>query len=228
MQPITFRRALALGLSFLGLGTAQMANATIVSATITGGTGLGSVSVQELTLADTPFTVGDNNFDENIFYMFNEQQNVMLLSDLAASKGGAITLAAGMVISSHFFAFDPASPTSIQATMEFDSEVLGVARSDDQLIASNFLGLAGVTYLNPAGSGLEQVQDFFTFPNGTPNSNKVTLQASTPGDVFRVFTLGRAATSPVPEPSTWAMMLLGFGVVGAGLRRRRKPDAALA
>jgi len=29
----------------------------------------------------------------------------------------------------------------------------------------------------------------------------------------------------VPEPSTWAMMLLGFGAVGAGMRRRRKPDA---
>lgn len=27
--------------------------------------------------------------------------------------------------------------------------------------------------------------------------------------------------APVPEPKTWAMMLLGFGMVGAGLRRRR-------
>jgi hypothetical protein len=28
---------------------------------------------------------------------------------------------------------------------------------------------------------------------------------------------------PVPEPSTWAMMLLGFGLVGASLRRRKIP-----
>jgi hypothetical protein len=28
--------------------------------------------------------------------------------------------------------------------------------------------------------------------------------------------------SAVPEPSTWAMMLLGFGFVGAGVRRKRK------
>lgn len=27
-------------------------------------------------------------------------------------------------------------------------------------------------------------------------------------------------TAPVPEPATWAMMLVGFGVVGASLRRR--------
>ena len=26
----------------------------------------------------------------------------------------------------------------------------------------------------------------------------------------------------VPEPSTWAMMLLGFGLIGAGMRRRQK------
>ena len=32
----------------------------------------------------------------------------------------------------------------------------------------------------------------------------------------------------VPEPSTWAMMLLGFGTAGVALRRKRKPLAALA
>jgi hypothetical protein len=26
----------------------------------------------------------------------------------------------------------------------------------------------------------------------------------------------------MPEPSTWAMMLLGFGAVGFGMRRSRK------
>ena len=29
-------------------------------------------------------------------------------------------------------------------------------------------------------------------------------------------------TTPVPEPSTWAMMLLGFGAIGFALRRRRR------
>lgn len=31
------------------------------------------------------------------------------------------------------------------------------------------------------------------------------------------------AISAVPEPATWAMMLVGFGMVGFGLRSRRKP-----
>lgn len=35
------------------------------------------------------------------------------------------------------------------------------------------------------------------------------------------------ATGAVPEPSTWALMLLGFGAVGVGMRRRRRHGGAL-
>ena len=35
-----------------------------------------------------------------------------------------------------------------------------------------------------------------------------------------------AATPPVPEPATWAMMILGFGGIGMVLRRRRRPVLA--
>lgn len=34
------------------------------------------------------------------------------------------------------------------------------------------------------------------------------------------------AVGVVPEPATWAMMLLGFGAVGYSMRRRRKPALA--
>ena len=33
-------------------------------------------------------------------------------------------------------------------------------------------------------------------------------------------------TPPVPEPATWAMMLIGFGATGYAIRRRRKPAIA--
>lgn len=36
-----------------------------------------------------------------------------------------------------------------------------------------------------------------------------------------------SVTGPVPEPATWAMMLMGFGMVGVGLRSRRKPTVRL-
>lgn len=44
-------------------------------------------------------------------------------------------------------------------------------------------------------------------------------QAGTPaGLALRLDTI---LAAPVPEPATWAMMLLGFGAIGASMRRRR-------
>jgi hypothetical protein len=39
-------------------------------------------------------------------------------------------------------------------------------------------------------------------------------------DAFRVATNGDLATSSVPEPASWALMIGGFGIVGSVLRRR--------
>lgn len=36
-----------------------------------------------------------------------------------------------------------------------------------------------------------------------------------------------AVTAAVPEPATWAMMLIGFGAVGATMRRRRRTASRL-
>jgi hypothetical protein len=39
------------------------------------------------------------------------------------------------------------------------------------------------------------------------------------------FIVRATVSSPVPEPATWAMMLIGFGAVGYSLRRRRRAGA---
>ena len=39
---------------------------------------------------------------------------------------------------------------------------------------------------------------------------------------------GLSLTTSVPEPSTWAMMLFGFGAMGFALRRNKRTTAALA
>jgi hypothetical protein len=60
-----------------------------------------------------------------------------------------------------------------------------------------------------------------------------TANASSDDNIFLAAFLvtgrGQVSTGPaIPEPSTWAMMLLGFGAVGYGLRRRRELPVARA
>lgn len=60
---------------------------------------------------------------------------------------------------------------------------------------------------------------------------KTTLQAGT----YTISVRGNSGpdatyslTGAVPEPMTWAMMIMGFGMVGAGLRRRRGQTVRVA
>jgi hypothetical protein len=43
-----------------------------------------------------------------------------------------------------------------------------------------------------------------------------------------VFTLGSVGTPAIPEPATWAMMIGGFGMLGAATRRRGKTTTVSA
>jgi hypothetical protein len=47
-------------------------------------------------------------------------------------------------------------------------------------------------------------------------------------DVTSFAAHGHALVSNVPEPSTWAMMIVGFGLSGAAIRRRRVKRSACA
>jgi hypothetical protein len=47
-------------------------------------------------------------------------------------------------------------------------------------------------------------------------------------DIVASFTLLQGPTSGVPEPATWAMMLTGFGGLGAAMRKRRRAGLATA
>ena len=56
----------------------------------------------------------------------------------------------------------------------------------------------------------------------TGGTNTLTISGFNTGDGAYSGTLTFAAVSSVPEPATWAMMLLGFGAMGVSVRRRRR------
>jgi hypothetical protein len=70
------------------------------------------------------------------------------------------------------------------------------------------------------GSGVGNSTGFFTF-NFLSSVNGITLNIHAVSDVV-LYKTTTVPTTAVPEPATWAMMLLGFGAIGFAARRRRK------
>jgi hypothetical protein len=70
------------------------------------------------------------------------------------------------------------------------------------------------------GSGVGNSTGFFRFDFLTA-VNGITLNIPAVSDVV-LYKTTTVPTTAVPEPATWAMMLLGFGAIGFAARRRRR------
>jgi hypothetical protein len=88
--------------------------------------------------------------------------------------------------------------------------------------------LSGITYVGihfgGANTGLDERTVFYEFDFGSSSVAGITL--GEPGFSNAVL----YTTTPVrgvPEPATWAMMLLGFGGIGMAMRRGRKQGGRL-
>lgn len=89
------------------------------------------------------------------------------------------------------------------------------------------------------GSNLDYYSGHLTFTLTANDGSLLNLASSThngstvygAADLRQCSTAGSCTTGPVgftlkqtpavPEPATWAMMLIGFGAIGAGMRRRK-------
>lgn len=206
----------------MALICASAAHATITSGAVTEGDGTFVKLAVPFAVSTPPNTVGNDTFQNNNLYGFDEGQNIVLpaalqVDDLANGLGGGSgpgTLAAGTVVASHYIFFDPKDPASQKGLVNFDSAILAVISSTNLLAASDFLIQTGVDYLNPSARGLE-VGDTVTISG--LSQIRVDWGASTPGDYVRVLT---AFSPSVPEPSSWAMLAGGVLLMGA-LRKRR-------
>ena len=144
------------------------------------------------------------------------------------------TNAAGQVISRG--GFDP-----ILAL--FDGDGFIVAENDDggNNVPADINGRRYDTFLQALlgpGSYTVSVAAFSNFANG-PNLANGFMGGGSFGDrtnqwafdilnVNSAVQVGGSQVGAVPEPGTWAMMLLGFGAVGYSMRRRKRPALAAA
>ena len=128
------------------------------------------------------------------------------VASLLAGTGGVAAfddLGSGVQLGAHTISGADSSPMpafTVMLSNDFVTQFNSSRGSGDPLIA---LGAALTSpYLN------EQVQGFWSVSGWGPSAY-LTVE-----------------TSAVPEPATWAMMILGFGAAGTALRSRRRTLAA--
>ena len=87
----------------------------------------------------------------------------------------------------------------------------------------NFLPpLSGITIMGihfGNGGGAGNGTAFYRFDAGAALSALDLAYGGSSGVV--IYSTGEAQQGPVPEPASWAMMIGGFGLVGAAMRRQR-------
>jgi hypothetical protein len=155
----------------------------------------------------------------------------------AIVKTLALSEAAANLLQSSYVVFG-ATPT-LRAETAADSSILHLTDAQLQAVLNWMQG--GQVGPSPISSLLGGI-DTFTVANTLPNFqtqfigfvstdpfNSITL--TVPDDASWVvsdFMTAQALTSAVPEPSTWAMMILGFAGVGfMAYRRKAKTPAAI-
>jgi hypothetical protein len=136
-----------------------------------------------------------------------------------AGSGTSTSLsdAAGFTSGISFFYVSPVDPGSVQI---FDG-----LNGTGNLLATLALPINGSACSSGAPFNAGLYCPFSQVSLGFSGTGRSVVFGGTAGTiVFDDITLGLG----LPEPATWAMMLLGFGAIGASLRRRRRRIAAAA
>lgn len=179
------------------LAVGAPAQATIVDGAATNG-------FQELTVPFTESnpdnTVGNDTLQSPKLFAFNEDQNIVIATNLAVDVGSSLPI--GTEVASHYICYDPTSGV-IDGHVIFDAKVLAIMTTTGNLLASDFLANTGVIYLNPGARGLEP-GDTATIDATDPNRVNIHFAASSPGDYIRVLTEHSPAANLPPDVSNAA------------------------
>ncbi len=136
------------------------------------------------------------------------------------------------------FSFIYTGPTTILNghPIATGANLLSATFFNDGDITGKKNGTAGSIFASTeSGSVITYTSDFINFAGSTARDLSYTLNAVKPGfgfaagnalNSFTAAETGEFAYAAVPEPATWAMSILGFGLLGATLRRRRTRTVA--
>lgn len=168
--------------------------------------------------------------DDGTLIVWDELQNVTLTQDLRVDRvadptadfiqqiGSDYLIAAGTIVSSHYVQWDPGSGSEdrVDTTMVFDSNIFAFVTDDQNLFASDYLGLADLDYNDFRLRGLEN-GDATDFGDDLSRVD-ISWRASSPGDWTRVLTAFSPAALSVPAPAGLPAV---FGVLAYWALQRR-------
>jgi hypothetical protein len=142
-----------------------------------------------------------------------------------ALAGGVVTVAGVTTIN---FGQNPVSSPTFTGSFSLTNSAAGIYSI---VLATSS---PGVTFDSATLSGMGNIYTLGLFPDDTSLKLSPTLIGT--GDYVFSFTghAGQSGTltgnvtisQALPEPGTWAMMLLGFGAIGLTIRSRRRPALA--
>ncbi|MEM9438466.1 MAG: hypothetical protein AAGA15_15670 [Pseudomonadota bacterium] len=179
-------------LLFLTLVCAAPVEATILGGEIVRQTGSGQFVKLE---TGERFAVGEDNFNTDHLYGFDEDQNITLGAPIRVDIGGVEgMIAQGTVVASHYVFFDSINGLQV-GYVDFDAAILGVAALPASMDATDFLANTNVDYISTDLRGLEQ-GDYAWIDEDIPERLWVYWAGSSPGDYIRVFT-ARSAAAPM-------------------------------
>ena len=175
--------------------------------------------------ANAVVLTGGVNGTEEIALRFHQTGEVAPISD----GGGTYSFALGTTPISYDFGIDFTKSTQAlmaDALITVMNIGTGQTASYNPFFVGNdnYADIGAGVYQNSArlnfgfllGSGFTPNTDSSYSVNLTSNGNSLTAYA-------RI-----GAGAPVPEPATWAMMILGFGLVGFAVRRSRSMATRVA
>lgn len=116
----------------------------------------------------------------------------------------------------------------LKLDMALASTILGYGDGRFYALLGNDAPFDTVLLPDAAPSSATAVFASLSLPQAT-TEGRFTTVGSTPGIVpanaGATFSFGPVAASDVPEPASWAMMILGFGLAGGVVRHRRRSVA---
>jgi hypothetical protein len=129
------------------------------------------------------------------------------------------------------FSYDYNAGTQTFTLTDLSTTINGTAYTAANTVATLTGGTALVIGGTPNGAGGLSPNDFVLNLLFNPTSGQVTtaLQLQTMDGGYHISqanTLSLSSPAAVPEPATWAMMLLGFAGMGFAMRRKRTPALA--